>query len=387
MTTTNSSSTKKESVPNVQYPQNRLTSQPRTPDNPRITGPSLDDETPHSYVGPERKKPMAEPNIPTDDANGYKPNAGNPTAAPDTKPKLDRANRLAVDRPVRRLKNLQLDRVDLVNAGANQRAFVTLHKFEQDAATTLKSLISGEGDNVKDQVDTQPTEVAVDIQTGIDPDVAKGKPSGTNNRADVPADGFGVDDGVDTGAVGGKKKKMGGAQRGRAEEATSKSLEGEAPVRKTRTRVERVAKSEFDQIQKAHEQLAKANAELAERLEKMENERVESEFIAKARSLSNLGTASELGRLMHEASRVMKAESYQALERTFKAANAQLEKGELFATLGREDVDNPTVADRIADLAKAKLTAGTAATIEIAKMQVLHENPDLRDEYQAERGR
>lgn len=142
------------------------------------------------------------------------------------------------------------------------------------------------------------------------------------------------------------------------------------------------------QISKAQEKLEKALKDeqsvrkaLEERLEKMENDRLEAEFIAKARELPNLGGASELGHMLLTVKKSVDVETFQSLERLLKAANAQLEKGDLFATLGRADAENPTAMDRINELAKQKLANGLAKTIELAKMEVIRENPDLRDEY------
>ncbi len=293
-----------EATPNIQYPQNKLPSS-QTPDNPLVTGPSLDDHVAHPWQD-EIKHPKP-PEIPTDDPNGFRP-----SLPPDQKPRTDRSNALAVDQPkrVRRLKNLHLDRVDLVTAGANQGAHVVLHKMEDDPDTFMS--MDSPGVNMSDELATEEVE---------------------------------------------------------------KQEESPEPKR-------------VRQISKAQEKLEKALADerarseaLAERVEKMENERLEAEYVAKAQQLPNLGNARELGRLMLDVQKSVKPETYQSLERLFKAANAQLEKGDLFATLGRAEGEPATAMDRITELAKAKVANGLAKTIEIAKMDVIRENPELRDEY------
>lgn len=145
--------------------------------------------------------------------------------------------------------------------------------------------------------------------------------------------------------------------------------------------VETVAKADFDVMQKNLEvEVAKAVA-LEERIAKMEHERKQSEFVAKARELSNLGAAAELGGMLLEASDGLSADNFQLLERTLKAANAQVEKGALFAQMGRQDGEAVDVVDRISELAKAKVDAGEAKTLQIAKLMVISEHPELKSEY------
>lgn len=163
----------------------------------------------------------------------------------------------------------------------------------------------------------------------------------------------------------------------------------EAPVQEVamseETPVETVAKADFDTLQKSLDaEVAKA-AELAERVEKMERERKQAEFVAKAAEFSNLGKADEIGALLLAASESFSAEQYQMLERLFKATNAQVDKGALFAQFSQPEGDNPEVGDRITDLAKAKVAAGTAKTLEIAKLQVMQENTELQSEYMSAR--
>jgi hypothetical protein len=151
------------------------------------------------------------------------------------------------------------------------------------------------------------------------------------------------------------------------------------------TPVETVAKADFDTLQKSLEaEVAKA-AELAERVAKMEHERKQAEFVAKAKDLDNLGKADELGVMLLEASEGMTPEAYQLLERTLKAANAQVDKGALFAQFSQPEAEATSAMDRITSLAKAKVDAGLAKTLEIAKVQVMQENPELQSEYIAAR--
>lgn len=364
-----------QAYPNVQYPQNSTqNSGAKNPANPIITGPTLDDHVAHPYQQ-EIKHPKP-PAIPTDDANGFRP-----SLPPDQKPKTDRSNMLSVDEPrmrQRKLKNLRLDRVDLVTAGANQGAHVTLFKAEQpvdvekrDYSDESRQDMAGSGQALPDG--SFPIKTVQDLKNAIQ-SVGRAK-----NRATAVAH------------IKQRAKALGASD---LIPDTFKSMDLSGVDMSDELEAEEVEKQEqpeprrVRQISKAQEKLEKALKDeqsvrkaLEERLEKMENDRLEAEFIAKARELPNLGGASELGHMLLTVKKSVDVETFQSLERLLKAANAQLEKGDLFATLGRADAENPTAMDRINELAKQKLANGLAKTIELAKMEVIRENPDLRDEY------
>ena len=212
-----------------------------------------------------------------------------------------------------KLTGLELDRVDLVTAGANPGAHILIHKFETP--------------DIVEETVSNPVE--------------------TVEAPDAPVEEV--------------------------------AMSEETPV-------ETVAKAELDTLQKNFDaEVAKAAA-LAERVEKMERERKQAEFVAKAKDLDNLGKADQLGVMLLEASEGMSPEAYQLLERTLKAANAQVDKGALFAQFAQPGADEPaSVMDRITSLAKAKVDAGEAKTIEIAKQMVLSGNRELQAEYIAAR--
>lgn len=155
--------------------------------------------------------------------------------------------------------------------------------------------------------------------------------------------------------------------------------------------VETVAKADFEALRKQladQEVLRKAeadkNAELGERIAKMELDRKRGVFVAKAAELSNLAKAEDLGNLLLEVSESVSADAFKALETLLVAANAQLAKGALFATFGQagaEPAGDKGFAEKITELAKAKVAAGTCKTIELAKLEVIREDASLRAEY------
>lgn len=216
-----------------------------------------------------------------------------------------------------KLVGLELDRVDLVTAGANPGAHILIAKFDTDATMSDK------------------TAETLDVQ-----------PDGVNKNM--------ADENVETVA----KADFEALQTQLAEQIAKADAEAEA-------RQAEVAKA----------------AELAERVEKMEREAKQAEFIAKAREYHNLGKADEIGPLMLAASESFSEEQYKTLERLLKAANAQVEKGALFAQMGRPEGETLDAVDKVNALAKAKVEAGEAKTLQIAKLEVLQENRELAAEY------
>lgn len=216
-----------------------------------------------------------------------------------------------------RLKNLKLDRVDLVTAGANPGASVLIAKFETPP--------DGDVSNAVEPNAIVEVEVSDQIETVEAPDA----PVEEVSMSDEP-------------------------------------------------QVETVAKADFEALQKA-------NTELSDRIAKMERDAKQAEYVAKAREYSNLGKADELGALLLAASEAFSAEQYQTLERLLKAANAQVDKGELFAQFSQPTAEAGSFDEKLTGLAKAKVEAGAAPTLEIAKLQVLNENPELRAEYRNSR--
>lgn len=207
---------------------------------------------------------------------------------------------------------LSLDRIDLVTAGANPDAAVTIWKKAEQEKVTMSDVVEM-----------------------------------TEEAPDAPA----VDEPV-------------------AEESAPAVVADDM-----------VAKADFEALKKALDAATAKAVAADERIAKMERDKKEAEFVAKARDLANMGEAAELGKMLLEASEGMSEQSYQLLERTLKAANAQVEKGALFAQLSKTETEPADVMGQIQNLAEAKVAAGEAKTIQLAKLAVIAENPSLRDDY------
>jgi hypothetical protein len=270
------------------------------------------------------------------------------------------------DKPKRRrLKNLRLDRVDLVTAGANPGAFVTLFKAED--MLVAKKIVSRDG------------KFCVQSEDGSRDFGCYASREAAENRL-RQIHGFSKSDLME-------EDQMADAETVEAPEAPAKEV-----AMSEQTPVETVAKTDFVALQKQLADEAEARnlsvekaAALEERIAKMEREQKQADFVAKAKDLSNLGTPAELGGMLLEASEGMSEAAYQLLDRTLKAVNAQIEKGALFAQMGRQDGEALDVVDRITEMAKAKVAAGEAKTLQIAKLMVITEHPELSSEYTSAR--
>lgn len=155
-----------------------------------------------------------------------------------------------------------------------------------------------------------------------------------------------------------------------------------ASIQKAVEDSERLRKEAEDRY---HAEVAKA-ADLAERVEKMERERREGEYIAKARDLANLSASpNTLGLLLLDIAEKIPAETFKQLEQLLKAANAQLERSDLFKAVGHPVGDETSLEFRIQKKAEEMVTAGKAATVQIAKAKVLETDSEIRAEYIARR--
>lgn len=162
---------------------------------------------------------------------------------------------------------------------------------------------------------------------------------------------------------------------------------GEIPeaVQKALDESDRLRKAAEDKATEMEKSVTAAN----ERLAKMERKEREGEYIAKARDLGNLSTsAPTLGNLLLDISEAVPETTFKSLEQLLKAANAQLEKGALFATIG--DAEGETAADttldaRVTKAAVEMVAKGLAPTVEQAKLAVLKSDPALREEYDTAR--
>lgn len=149
-------------------------------------------------------------------------------------------------------------------------------------------------------------------------------------------------------------------------------------------KVEMVEKAELAKLQKQLEDEKAARVASDARIAKMEEDAKRASFIAKAADLGNMGPAPELGTLLYEVAKGVSEETFKSLEQILKAANAQVDKGALFATFGKQDDDTVDPAAKIDTLAKALVADKSAANYADAVKAVMKSHPEL---YSAAYGR
>lgn len=135
------------------------------------------------------------------------------------------------------------------------------------------------------------------------------------------------------------------------------------------------------------EAVAKANA-AESALRKERDERADAEAVAKAReSYGSLAVDVEkLAPALRKLSTI-DADLAKAVETALSVANGQMESANIFAEIGKAKSGTAGTAwEQIEAVAKSKVEAGTAKTVEIAMAEALAENPALYNEYLNEKG-
>ena len=177
---------------------------------------------------------------------------------------------------------------------------------------------------------------------------------------------------------------------GESEPVEAPDVQAEEVTMSEETPVDMIAKAELDAVQKQLDDMAAAlevakaeAASNADEVAKMARERKAGEFVAKAKDLANLGEPEPLGAILLEVSEKVDDTTFKQLEQLLKAANAQLEKGALFATFGKQDADTEPeeFEAKVTRKAKVLFDAGEAKTLEIAKLRVMQSDKELREEY------
>lgn len=131
---------------------------------------------------------------------------------------------------------------------------------------------------------------------------------------------------------------------------------------------------------------ANKRAEEAEEIAKAEREtRLKQEYIAKAKQLSALGIKpEEFGLVLKKVAEAC-PEEYVKLEAVLKAANNAIETSGLFKAYGSNgEGEGSSAWDRIVKKAEEVRKSDPNMTLESAISKVMHENPQLYEEYRKE---
>lgn len=135
-------------------------------------------------------------------------------------------------------------------------------------------------------------------------------------------------------------------------------------------------KAALERIEKS-EKIAKEAVEKAERLE---DENQKRDFIEKAAEMENIGSAKNLGTILHKCSKKLDKEDYEEVERILKAANEQLDSAELFVEKGSETFDDQDAEGQVKTLVIQKRKDDPKLTENQAYREVMKENKELYKE-------
>lgn len=138
------------------------------------------------------------------------------------------------------------------------------------------------------------------------------------------------------------------------------------------------------------EMLEKARAEADAAREELQKERDaqrDRDFIEKAKGWAHLSiSADEVGPMLR---RLFDADPAlgESIEKALAAANAQAESGAIFEEIGKSApvIEGADAYGKVQSLAKAAVEAGEFATVEQAIAGLIAKNPDLYNDYLAER--
>jgi hypothetical protein len=149
-----------------------------------------------------------------------------------------------------------------------------------------------------------------------------------------------------------------------------------------------VLKSLDPTVRERIEKAETERAELAERIAKMEDDALTSQFIAKAADYKSVDADVDgVGSLLKDVAKHCAPESAQTLERVLKAASARLDEAHrlITAEIGTAAGLDTTDAGRKSEaLAKAR-SEQTGEAMPVATAAILNDNPDLYEQARAQR--
>lgn len=102
---------------------------------------------------------------------------------------------------------------------------------------------------------------------------------------------------------------------------------------------------EAAEMQKRAEEIAvlkRQNLDLAQQIQKINDERERDQYIAKATDLKVLGPADAAWQYLRDISKALGAERFQKFEKTLRALKNQVDAGELFKEIGASSADDAT---------------------------------------------
>lgn len=257
----------------------------------------------------------------------------------------------------RKLTHLALDRIDLVDKGANPGAKVALFKRApvEETKNMADTYTCPHCDKSFDSKDAMKAHMAADH-----PDAATAK-----RLADTQAD------------LAAMKK--------RAEDAEAKLPKPEEDE-VVKAAIDPVVKAAIAKAQKEAEDAKKEAALAREEVAKATEDRERAEFVAKADKLPSFGRAREFGPILHKISKVLDPAEWKFFWSRLNSADHVLRVSKAFTELGISSTEEGEPQERLTamaqDLVKQSVAKGGDAkmTFEQAYNEVL-KSPEGRDLY------
>lgn len=317
------------------------------------------------------------------------------------------------------LRELEVDEISLVKQGANRKQFKILKEggapVEVDMeqlpyADVLKSDLGNE-DTLRETLKQTP-ELSTDATDALVGIVKLATAYAEQLPSDIfdtlaEASGFDLEKATTKKAFPPKKPEEGSPEE-EAEETDEEESEEEAPQKKTKGKkmatkkadegdakvqkaLEKITKeADIDllpeDIQGAVRPLWKANVELAEKIEKMEDERLTKEFIAKAADYTHLPKVDTFATLLKSMSTKLDPDEYTAMEGILKSADAALKESNLFAEVGSTVAIEGSPEGKLMALAKERVSkSAEKMTIEAAMAEETLAHPEIYEQLMRDR--
>jgi len=161
------------------------------------------------------------------------------------------------------------------------------------------------------------------------------------------------------------------------------------PIKKALDKIEKEADIDLlpEDIQGAVRPLWKANVELEQKVQKMEDESRTKEFIAKAAEFTHLPKTESFAAVLKEMNEKLSPESYATMEGVMKSADAALKEGTLFTEVGSAAAIEGTPEGKLAALAKERVAKSEGMTIEQAMAEETLAHPEIYDDMMRNRSK
>jgi len=314
-----------------------------------------------------------------------------------------------------RLEDLEIDEVSLVSKGANRRKFIILKagdvpegdSMEPQFAEILKTDLGTE-DQIRDTIGKTAPELSTDATDAM-VGIVKLATAYSEELPSTIFDTLAEAAGFEKAFPFEKPPVKPEVPVKETPEEKKKRLEEElAALKQTKKGSKKMEKSdESDPITKALEKITKeedidslpeeiqgpvrylykSNVELSDKIEKMEDDRLTKEFIAKAAEYQHIPKTETFATLLKSMSQKLTPEEFTAVEGIFKATEEGFKESSIFKEVGSEAAITGTPEGQLASLAKQRVEKSEGSiTFAQAMSDVTMEHPEIYEDMLKQRG-